>query len=757
MIRQYNKLRKNLRSYRSKIKKTLGEVFPFYAKVVFFRKKWWAFRYSAFGGVDEKRIVFRSNDGNEYGGMPKRIYEQMLADPKYDDYKFVWIFRSKGNYKFLNDGGRTRIFSGGSKKGIRIFEKSHYIVTDYELAPYERIRKNQVLVFDPEEYYGALLYLGEETKSMVNPEEQCGRVLARADFVFASTAENKKHIRKLCQNSGNRNVKILGESQYLYNFLEADADEKKYMNFTLPEGCERVLISLSGKFVMSSSFLRKIERENQGKRVFLLRNRPLVTWDESFGNYRLVRNTEAEEEEEDLSLIKRQIQKANEGHEEEMFAFENAVSLALCPTQIPRAELFRLSDVIVTDKWNEVLEAGLIGKQVICVNGNALTEDGMDKEALQKLREQFPEIVFFDETTLYDAIEKKRYSLENEICSAIYPAVQRGEPETISDAFIDPRLGSADGAVKAALRKNAALFETLRKLNQAWYGVKAQKKAAVTGLKEFIKKADVKLLYVYYTITGYFRSRGINFSENAKELYSYKNKYKGQRCFLIGNGPSLTTSDLELLQNEITFGCNRVYKLFPSTTWRPTYFCMIDALIAKYSSDELAENVKCPLFTNINTRDLMKYRPEHLIFARNLGENPYRVSGNFEAYYVPSGATVMTFMIELAMYMGFQEIYLIGVDCTSSLAAGGHCAKGYVNQELIQKDIERIRKRLNDPTLTAEQVAAYYFDQSTYSYKVLRDYADRHGIHIYNATRGGMLEVYERRNLDEVVSRKHVG
>ena len=30
----------------------------------------------------------------------------------------------------------------------------------------------------------------------------------------------------------------------------------------------------------------------------------------------------------------------------------------------------------------------------------------MDKEALQKLREQFPEIVFFDETTLYDAIRR---------------------------------------------------------------------------------------------------------------------------------------------------------------------------------------------------------------------------------------------------------------------------------------------------------------------------------------------------------------
>ena len=60
-----------------------------------------------------------------------------------------------------------------------------------------------------------------------------------------------------------------------------------------------------------------------------------------------------------------------------MFAFENAVSLALCPTQIPRAELFRLSDVIVTDKWNEVLEAGLIGKQVICVERKC-TDRGRD-------------------------------------------------------------------------------------------------------------------------------------------------------------------------------------------------------------------------------------------------------------------------------------------------------------------------------------------------------------------------------------------
>lgn len=315
--------------------------------------------------------------------------------------------------------------------------------------------------------------------------------------------------------------------------------------------------------------------------------------------------------------------------------------------------------------------------------------------------------------------------------------------------FIDETIGSADGAIKRTLRKIPALFWFVEKAESAAVGFDAFKK----NVKKFLKNMDLNLLYIYYTVTGFLRSKGINPGANAKRLYAYKDKYKGQRCFLVGNGPSLTVSDLELIQNEITFGCNRVYKMFENTTWRPTYFCMIDALIAKYSSKELADAVSCPLFTNINTRDLMENKPKNLIFARNLGVNPYRVSGNFEAYYVPSGATVMTFMLELAMYMGFSEIYLLGVDCTSSLSSNGHCASGYVNPHLIQKDIERIQQRLNDPTLTAEQVAAYYFDKSTFSYKVIRDYADAHDFKIYNATRGGMLEVYERRNLDDVIGR----
>lgn len=273
-----------------------------------------------------------------------------------------------------------------------------------------------------------------------------------------------------------------------------------------------------------------------------------------------------------------------------------------------------------------------------------------------------------------------------------------------------------------------------------------------TIAKEFLKKTELITLRIYYASTGFTRKKGIILNKNAQLLHSYKNKHLGKRCFLIGNGPSLSIQDLELIQNEITFGCNRVYKLFQNTSWRPTYFCMIDALIAKYSSEELALNIKCPLFTNFTTKKLMPVIPENVIQVRNLGDKPYRISKNFEAYYVPSGATVMTFMIELAMYMGFSEIYLLGVDCTSSLTTHGHCIEGYVDSSLVQKDIDRIRKRLNDPTLTAEQVSDYYFNQSTYSYKILYDHANKIDISILNATRGGMLDVFPRIVLEKVIN-----
>ena len=42
--------------------------------------------------------------------------------------------------------------------------------------------------------------------------------------------------------------------------------------------------------------------------------------------------------------------------------------------------------------------------------------------------------------------------------------------------------------------------------------------------------------------------------DSIERLAALKDIHKGQRCFIMGNGPSLKNTDLSKLRNEITFG-----------------------------------------------------------------------------------------------------------------------------------------------------------------------------------------------------------
>ena len=53
----------------------------------------------------------------------------------------------------------------------------------------------------------------------------------------------------------------------------------------------------------------------------------------------------------------------------------------------------------------------------------------------------------------------------------------------------------------------------------------------------------------------------------------YKDKHKNERLFLIGNGPSLAETDLNLLKNENTLAMNRISLIYDKNIdWKPTYY-----------------------------------------------------------------------------------------------------------------------------------------------------------------------------------------
>ena len=72
--------------------------------------------------------------------------------------------------------------------------------------------------------------------------------------------------------------------------------------------------------------------------------------------------------------------------------------------------------------------------------------------------------------------------------------------------------------------------------------------------------------------------RNFSKSKYAKKLKLFHNIYRGETCFIIGNGPSLKAEDLEMIYQKgiPTFAFNRIYLMFDKTQWRPTYYISQD-------------------------------------------------------------------------------------------------------------------------------------------------------------------------------------
>ena len=227
----------------------------------------------------------------------------------------------------------------------------------------------------------------------------------------------------------------------------------------------------------------------------------------------------------------------------------------------------------------------------------------------------------------------------------------------------------------------------------------------------------------------------------------FKGLHKGQRCFIIGTGPSLTIEDLENLKGEITFGSNRIFEIFPKTSWRPTYFITQDiTLIKKFEEDMKA--MECQqMFLPLNVwrrfqdkKDITYFILRHKDFYPGMAEFSTHLN-----WYVGQGYTVTYGAIQLAFYMGFKEVYLVGIDHNYSISLN---EKGVpVLNDNVKDYFEGSKasnKGLNLPRIV----------ESTMAYMTARKFADKHpDFNIYNATRGGKLEAFERVNLDDVLKR----
>ena len=226
-------------------------------------------------------------------------------------------------------------------------------------------------------------------------------------------------------------------------------------------------------------------------------------------------------------------------------------------------------------------------------------------------------------------------------------------------------------------------------------------------------------------------------------------------CFTHSYGGSL-----KIIGN-ITFACNSIYAIYENTKWRPTYYCssdtigmrymMSDEIIKKFAKQYKAFFTGLPHFYLVNP---IKDRLGNVVFFKtetneyNQGVAQFSNDASERLYFAGS---ITYYMIQLAVYMGFSEIYLLGIDFTFS---NERHLDGSITHNEVQNHFDladRENKKLSKSI--ANMVGVDYLadtDEQLCGYRAARKYADEHGIHIYNATRGGKLEVFDRVDFDSL-------
>lgn len=246
--------------------------------------------------------------------------------------------------------------------------------------------------------------------------------------------------------------------------------------------------------------------------------------------------------------------------------------------------------------------------------------------------------------------------------------------------------------------------------------------------------------YILFPIVGFFRTT-FCCTSNDKKIRALKNKHEGERCFIIATGPSLTLEDVNKLKNEHTIGVNSIFRLYDKIDWRPEYYTILDAgLCDNYSKNGFIKPKDFARDTCFfNSICKFKYQGDNIIYLHtNWLKHVYNY-GNLEFKYSPDLVyglydfySVTHASIQIAIYMGFKEIYIIGVD-NNYMGSKTHFAE--------TKGDDTFDYQLALTTQTSMDAG----------YEEIRRIADKQNVKIYNATRGGRVEAFERVNLDNIV------
>lgn len=255
--------------------------------------------------------------------------------------------------------------------------------------------------------------------------------------------------------------------------------------------------------------------------------------------------------------------------------------------------------------------------------------------------------------------------------------------------------------------------------------------------------------------------------KNNKELY---NIHRGERCFILGNGPSLREIDFRLLKNEYVFSVNyfnlvdgyrdvktNVHLWMDMNTFGMRPEAKEDPQMLKRNFREIGEeNPLC--FVPIQAYPFVKkYKLDDRLRIRYLHHDKDMLDEKITYIDLTKGiyttTTVVQYAIQVAIYMGFSKIYLLGCDSTN-IITHLNTILGMQNTSLHAYDsmydnAEDATKSLMKTWKTYQFIYDHYI--IFHGYDILEKYCQRNHIDLINCSGSTLITEIPRRRFDDVI------
>jgi hypothetical protein len=228
--------------------------------------------------------------------------------------------------------------------------------------------------------------------------------------------------------------------------------------------------------------------------------------------------------------------------------------------------------------------------------------------------------------------------------------------------------------------------------------------------------------------------------ESIRKLEALRNSHSGEQCVIIGNGPSLKNTDLSRLKNVFSIGMNRFYMAFSDLGFTTSLMLTVNDLVIEQCAADL-RSLPIPTFVSWRGRKHIQPAPNlHYLYTSYImpcfnGDATGRLW---------EGATVTFVAMQLAYFMGFSQVILIGVDHnfttkgtpnTTVVSTGddpNHFHPGYFGQGF----------RWQLPDLETSEIA-YHMAKEAYA---------KDGREILDATVGGTLTVFPKVDFNTILA-----